>query len=154
MTCKPLNEVMSYENDKLVKLYCKTKNISYEESLFLFQELKKMLWFLAQRSTDASPFMILDSQRILDDYWHEFILYTKSYMEFCEKYLGGYIHHYPYDAHESIEKFVDKNYKKEYQSDFLSKLKQTMTEIERTLGIETVDLWYIKLPKKYGSAKS
>lgn len=145
-----LSNVMFYENDKLVRLYCRTKNIPYDESLFLFQELKKFLWFLGQRNEDAPPFIILDSQRILDDYWHEFILYTKSYMDFCEKYFGRYIHHYPYDSHESIERFVDKNYKEEYKEDLLLRIRQAMTEVEENLGIDTVYLWYIELPKRYG----
>lgn len=153
MTCKPLSEVMSYRNDRLVNLYCRTKNITYEESLFLFQELKKLLWFLGQKKDGDMPFVILDSQQILDDYWHEFILYTKSYTDFCNNYFGRYIHHYPYDVHESIENFVDKNYKSEYKDEYLSRLKDTMNDVEKKLGIDTVYLWYIELPKKYGRNK-
>jgi hypothetical protein len=29
----------------------------------------------------------------VDEYWHQFILHTKEYMEFCQKYLGYYLHH-------------------------------------------------------------
>ncbi|MCH2225236.1 MAG: hypothetical protein MK066_10755 [Crocinitomicaceae bacterium] len=33
---------------------------------------------------------------ILVDYaWHEFILCTKSYANFCEKHFGKFIHHHP-----------------------------------------------------------
>lgn len=48
MLCKSLPEVMAYQNDKLVRLYCKRKNICQKQSLSLFNELKKLLWFLAQ----------------------------------------------------------------------------------------------------------
>jgi hypothetical protein len=27
--------------------------------------------------------------------WHEFILFTKDYSDFCEKYFGEYMHHLP-----------------------------------------------------------
>ncbi|MGE3611766.1 MAG: hypothetical protein AB7I27_19410 [Bacteriovoracaceae bacterium] len=27
--------------------------------------------------------------------WHIFLLYTKDYMEFCDKYFKQYIHHLP-----------------------------------------------------------
>ncbi|WP_209304368.1 hypothetical protein [Muribacter muris] len=71
-------------------------------------------------------------------------------MEFCNNYLGRYIHHYPYDTHDNTSKFVDSKYKNEYEKDLLNLLKSLMEEIEQTLGIDTVHTWYIKLPKKYG----
>jgi hypothetical protein len=30
-----------------------------------------------------------------DDLWHEFILYTKNYQQFCRKAFGGFLHHTP-----------------------------------------------------------
>lgn len=34
---------------------------------------------------------------LVDIGWHTFILYTKSYAEFCEEYAGRFIHHEPND---------------------------------------------------------
>jgi len=31
----------------------------------------------------------------VDDLWHEFILYTKAYDDFCRKAFGGFLHHTP-----------------------------------------------------------
>ena len=33
--------------------------------------------------------------QIADDLWHEFILYTRDYEEFCKKAFGGFLHHTP-----------------------------------------------------------
>ncbi len=33
--------------------------------------------------------------RIADDLWHEFILYTKQYQEFCSQAFGAFLHHTP-----------------------------------------------------------
>lgn len=33
--------------------------------------------------------------QVVDDLWHEFILYTKSYDQFCRKAFGQYMHHTP-----------------------------------------------------------
>ena len=33
--------------------------------------------------------------RVVDDLWHEFILYTRNYQQFCNKAFGGYMHHTP-----------------------------------------------------------
>jgi hypothetical protein len=33
--------------------------------------------------------------QIADDLWHEFILYTRDYHEFCRRAFGGFLHHTP-----------------------------------------------------------
>lgn len=33
--------------------------------------------------------------QVADDLWHEFILYTRDYSDFCDKAFGGYMHHTP-----------------------------------------------------------
>jgi hypothetical protein len=32
---------------------------------------------------------------IVDDLWHEFILYTREYQRFCRRAFGGFLHHAP-----------------------------------------------------------
>lgn len=39
-------------------------------------------------------FVSMPSQ-IVDDLWHEFILYTRNYQSFCAKAFGSYMHHTP-----------------------------------------------------------
>ncbi len=33
--------------------------------------------------------------QVVDDLWHEFILYTKAYQSFCNKAFGHFLHHTP-----------------------------------------------------------
>ncbi len=33
--------------------------------------------------------------QVVDDLWHEFILYTKNYEQFCKQAFGRYMHHTP-----------------------------------------------------------
>ncbi|MEC5384362.1 hypothetical protein VVD49_01435 [Uliginosibacterium sp. H3] len=33
--------------------------------------------------------------QVADDLWHEFILYTRNYQQFCRKAFGGFLHHTP-----------------------------------------------------------
>ena len=33
--------------------------------------------------------------QVVDDLWHEFILYTKNYEQFCDKAFGRFLHHTP-----------------------------------------------------------
>lgn len=39
-------------------------------------------------------FVSMPSQ-VVDDLWHEFILYTRNYQQFCKKAFGAYMHHTP-----------------------------------------------------------
>lgn len=60
---------------------CDLAEIEYRK----FLSLKK--WY---------PKQPLVPSKLIDKFWHEHILDTKSYMEDCEKVFGYYIHHYPY----------------------------------------------------------
>ena len=33
--------------------------------------------------------------RVVDDLWHEFILYTRDYEQFCKRAFGHFMHHTP-----------------------------------------------------------
>lgn len=36
--------------------------------------------------------------QVVDDLWHEFILFTKAYQQFCRRAFGRYLHHTPVEA--------------------------------------------------------
>ncbi len=38
---------------------------------------------------------VLTPSRVVDDLWHEFILFTRLYGAFCQDYFGRMIHHQP-----------------------------------------------------------
>lgn len=50
-------------------------------------------FFLAY-AMSGRRFVSMPSQAV-DDLWHEFILYTKSYQAFCRKAFGRFLHHTP-----------------------------------------------------------
>lgn len=39
--------------------------------------------------------------KAIDIFWHEFILYTRPYTEFCTRHCGFYFHHEPFDDETS-----------------------------------------------------
>ncbi len=39
--------------------------------------------------------------QVVDDAWHEFILFTRAYQQYCNKALGRYLHHTPAEAMDS-----------------------------------------------------
>lgn len=50
---------------------------------------------MAQNSTVSMP------SQVVDVAWHEFILFTKQYENFCKKSLGKFLHHAPAEAMQS-----------------------------------------------------
>ena len=153
---KRLEQVLDYRNDQLILMFSRKKGITLPESSQLFEELKKWLWFLAQRESGAKPFAVFPEQSVIDEYWHEFILSTKDYHAFCHSFFGRYIHHAPtpdgiledgsnFGVHASLIASDEA----EFISLKLNILRESMEEVAAALGRETVRLWYREFPKKY-----
>ena len=53
------------------------------------REMLRFLWLCSQSGKTLSP------SKLVDDIWHQFILFTQYYGAFCELYLGRFIHHTP-----------------------------------------------------------
>jgi hypothetical protein len=50
--------------------------------------------FFMAHLTSGRKFVSMPSQ-VVDDLWHEFILYTQQYERFCQKAFGRFLHHTP-----------------------------------------------------------
>jgi hypothetical protein len=50
-------------------------------------------FFLAYLKSEKQE--IAMPSQVVDDLWHEFILYTRHYSEFCRRAFGGFLHHTP-----------------------------------------------------------
>lgn len=47
---------------------------------------------------DARGRFVSMPSQIVDELWHEFILFTRLYQQFCQRALGSYLHHTPAEA--------------------------------------------------------
>lgn len=86
--------IASYSADLLAEhpvLYCKlekvvTDDITPDELLI---EVIKFMYLVSKFEVKLSP------SKVVDYAWHEFILFTKLYENFCKEKLGKFIHHTP-----------------------------------------------------------
>ncbi len=103
---KSLEEVLSYQNDYIIQEFLrkhKDYNLTKEEAIVLFDDLKRYLWMTAtvdvKRQENPNEILpdisISESMIIIDEIWHEFILVTEHYTDFCNENFGRYIHHPP-----------------------------------------------------------
>ena len=68
-----------------------------EEGEALFMEVKRYLVLVCR---DRTLTFDMHSLRV-DGVWHQFILYTAQYTDFCRRFFGRYLHHSPSNAPEA-----------------------------------------------------
>lgn len=76
------------------KLKRKYPHLDDAELDLVFQGLRDYFYICNQ----AQKRMVSMPSQIVDDAWHEFILSTRSYRQFCQKALGRFLHHTPAEA--------------------------------------------------------
>ena len=84
--------IMSFQMPEFVERFAKKHNATQEEAQEVFQETLRFLYLCRQGK--GARFSFAPSPKI-DEGWHNFILFTKEYKAFCEKYIGWFIHHQP-----------------------------------------------------------
>ena len=103
-----LDKALEYQNDDIVYRFTTVWDVNFVEAQDLFLETKKWLWLCAQpekqKLTIATPLLIIDEM------WHNFVLFSREYMKYCHDCFGRYIHHAP-TPHRNKEE-----YKKQYEA--------------------------------------
>jgi hypothetical protein len=88
-------EVLDYEAPFLIEKLVKDHFAdTAEEARALFAEVKR---YLALTEVDRTKTWKMHSVRV-DEAWHQFVLFTVEYSNFCTKYFGHYRHHSPSNA--------------------------------------------------------
>jgi hypothetical protein len=73
------------------KLRARHPDLSLKDCQLVAQGLRQ--FFLAHLKS-GKKYVSMPSQ-VVDDLWHEFILYTKNYQHFCRHAFGSFLHHTP-----------------------------------------------------------
>jgi hypothetical protein len=94
----PVLEALEYEAPFLIEKLLKERIVeTASEAGELFQEVKR---YLVLAHTDDSIRWQMYSLRV-DECWHQFVLFSRQYFEFCNRYFGKYLPHSPSNAPES-----------------------------------------------------
>ena len=155
------DEVLSYKHPELIARFCSIYSITEEEAEEVFDILKLWLWLGHEKVfEDQSPdiqstafsSMIIDSPLlIMDEMWHNFILFTKDYFEFCLKYFGYYIHHSPgtMKEQESARKRLENMTESQRIEAEMDRKRSQYTYTYDKLGEMVFKKMYIEYPEKY-----
>jgi len=88
---------LDYDAPFLIEKLIKDQIVdSASEANMLFTEVKRYL-VLLRLDHDAAWEMY---SRRVDEVWHQFVLFTHEYVGFCNRHLGGFVHHRPSNAPE------------------------------------------------------
>lgn len=79
------------------RLLKRRPEISPDQVALVFNGLRQYF----EISLDAKKRLASMPSQVVDDLWHEFILYTRNYQTFCNRAFGRYLHHTPADAMSS-----------------------------------------------------
>jgi hypothetical protein len=109
-----LRKVNEYENPELVMRLQIKLSLDQKAAQLLFEDVKKFLAICALRKGNFSP------TKAIDKGWHEFLMYTRDYDDFCHGLLGVKIHHQP-DSYYKKKK-SDKIYPTIIAEQFFGKL--------------------------------
>lgn len=141
-----LDKVLKYKNRYVIERYKKDYPDNQMPGKQAWQELLKYLWLTQKHAIDlaAAPkkkslqFVVAMHYEMdeIDDMWHTFILFTKDYAAFCDKYFGHFIHHSPNTEKNPPSKTA-------FKADF----ERYLSYIYDELGEETLITWFGALLK-------
>lgn len=148
---RSLVEVLDYANPYVVYKFTEMFDVSLADAEEIFVETKRMLWLMASLRADPDrsrkPFTLQNEIIVLDEMWHTFILFTHPYMQFCDDYLGGYLHHSPTTRDEKLAAVA---WTPEERIEAAQRsLRETVAQVVEVLGGEVANKWFIDLARRY-----
>lgn len=138
-----LQEILAYRHAGAIRRYCKEQHASASEAEEIFQEMLKFL-FLSYRAAFDSPqgfgCVVTNEIEKLDWMWHTFLLYTRDYAEFCERFFGYFLDHMPADDDE--DEGAAKAVSAQDECEFRTTVEKQFSLVYDVLGEKTLRAWY------------
>jgi hypothetical protein len=123
------SQALAYDAPFLIEKLMKDHVVeSAEEAEALFREVKRYLVMVA---ADRTVVWAMHSLRV-DQVWHQFILFTRQYIDYCRQNFGRYIQHAPSTA-PPVEGLAPRR---------PSTFKQLAEAYEKLFDEPLPDLWY------------
>lgn len=89
--------LLDYQNQDVVDRFIKIYGVSDEQAQQIFTDVKLWLWMACKARVEgiSKPLVIDTALVVIDEMWHNFMLFTRDYTAFCERFFGTYMHHSP-----------------------------------------------------------
>lgn len=144
-----LEGLLEFENEDVICRFTDMFDIPGDEARDILHETLKFLYISQLPGT-----FIPDDLLIIDEMWHNMILFTPQYHEFSQKHFGKYFHHLPASKKEKEDRkrSLEADPAKARQA-YLDKLQVLISVTYDHLGEETVRKWFQEYPGKYSKER-
>jgi len=138
---RSLSDTLDYSHPQLLLTLQAEFGLTAKEAQSVFRATKEFLWLSVYNSSQPKPvpFGIERTMGAIDHGWHTFVLYTEDYFEFCQEYLGVFVHHVP--CLQGIP--LGENHPQAHSPD---DFRQMLHLVGTILGQKTLHQWMIGLP--------
>lgn len=144
-----LGRLLEYKDENVISRFTDTFDVTNEEAEDILKETLKFLYIC-----QIPGVFIPDDLLMLDEMWHNMVLFTPEYHKFSQAYFSKYLHHLPAKKSEKEERkqLLLQNPEKARQ-EYLDKLQVLISITYDYLGEETVKKWFQEYPEKYSKEK-
>lgn len=141
-----LTKLSSFMDENVLSRFMDVYDVSETEAKDILSETLKFLYI-----SQIPGVFIPDDLLILDEMWHNLILFTPLYHKFSKEYLNTpYFHHLPATKEEKEQRKKAMQIDADLaQKEYLKKLEFLLSTTYDYLGAETVEKWFKVYPKKY-----
>lgn len=148
-----LEEAVNYDNDDVVHRFVGIFDMPFEDAKQIFHETKKWIWLAAIAEEERSIKLLMDKDLVwIDEMWHNFILFTKAYDDYCATKFGFYVHHRPTPHKEKLHLESEIATNPSIAENLIKMCERKYSYIYDKLGEETLRLWYATMCYKYTSS--
>jgi len=143
---KQLSKLLEFNNEDIISRFSDIYHIEEEEIQDILKETLKFLYI-----SQVPGVFIPDELLIIDEMWHNLILFTPLYHQLSEEYLDSdYFHHIPASKKEKENRSLKmKTDPQVAKAEYAKKLEFLLSVVYDHLDEETVIKWFRVYPEKY-----
>lgn len=143
-----LDEALAYQNDDIPRRFLDEWTVEFAAARELFDDVKRFLYLAEQ--PDAGDVTIHGPLLILDEMWHNFVLFTHEYTDYCTSVYGRYLHHGPTTQAEVLALEAEFAARPDAaRMELVERHARQREAVVRHLGVETLLRWYVDYPQTY-----
>mgnify|MGYP001184546151 CR=1 FL=1 len=100
-----LDQLLAFRHERAIQRFQRDFPALADQGEVLFADVQRFLWLSrkhefeqqARPGAEDLDFLLVmyEEMRDIDNMWHAFILYTKDYGEYCQRFYGEMMHHQP-----------------------------------------------------------
>ncbi len=132
------HNIEAYDNAKVRTRFGEYYDLSEGEVDKIFTAMKVFL-FVSHRymMETGKRLRIVDETFVIDEMWHNFVLFTEDYHAFCHEMFGEFYHHTP--AVTNVETIS------------IDELSEQLQFIQAYVGEDRLETWYSTWAKTYNA---